>query len=417
MAIQSDQLKSASHKKYSYGISYFISLCDMCYGLVFQPEILIVLFLLIVILIVLWHQVLSIFMNDYNPTTLSLAPSEHDGPGSGLVGYKFILIWSGCFGVKDCGWGGSSYFFKNAGCPEHRCMVITDRRQLSKSDVVIFHVRDMRFILFTLDVPTRHDPSQVWVFFSHESPYSTYVPNTFIHSTSSLVYLDGMFNATMTYMRESDFFLPYITYAAINQTSSNFNLKLNKTRLTLWLVSNCRSDSGRAEYVTELKKYIKVDVFGDCGDPDPCKRNNTCVRALIQQYKFYLAFENAECRDYITEKFWRSLDYGVVPVVLGAAMAEYEALAPPSSFIHVDNFTSIKALADYLLYLDQNPAIYNKYLEWKRNYEITGRASQPGLCHLCAVAHNKSLLSRHPYKISEWYSVKRLCRKTERVHT
>ena len=41
----------------------------------------------------------------------------------------------------------------------------------------------------------------------------------------------------------------------------------------------------------------------------------------------------------------------MVPVVLGTTVSHYEKIAPPNSFIHVDNFTSPKALADYLHYL------------------------------------------------------------------
>ncbi|KAK2168924.1 hypothetical protein LSH36_13g14027 [Paralvinella palmiformis] len=409
------RVQSAGQKRRSYCLSYFISLCDVFYGRIFEPEIFLVLVILIVLFIVIWHHVLSIFVGEMKPTSIELLPSQPDGPGNRLEGYKFILIWSGCFGVKDCGWGGSSYFFANIGCPEERCMVITDRNQLARADVVVFHVRDMRFVLFTLDVPSHRDPDQVWVFFTHESPYNTYVSSGFLPTTNTLTYLDGMFNATMTYMRESDFFLPYISYSPINRSLESYTVVPDKSRQVLWLVSNCKSDSRRSEYVVVLKQYIQVDVYGNCGKADPCRGNATCSNALIEQYKFYLAFENAECRDYVTEKFWRSLRHGVVPVVLGATVAEYEALAPPNSFLHVDNFTSIRSLADYLLYLDRNPAAYGRYLEWRRHFEISSRASDLALCRMCSVAHNKSLLRRQSYKISEWYSVKRLCRKTDRT--
>ena len=36
------------------------------------------------------------------------------------------------------------------------------------------------------------------------------------------------------------------------------------------------------------------------------------------QYKFSFATENALCTDYITEKLWRALTVGSVPVVLGS---------------------------------------------------------------------------------------------------
>ena len=38
---------------------------------------------------------------------------------------------------------------------------------------------------------------------------------------------------------------------------------------------------------------------------------------IILFVQFYLAFENSHCQDYITEKFWRALDKGIVPIVMG----------------------------------------------------------------------------------------------------
>lgn len=39
---------------------------------------------------------------------------------------------------------------------------------------------------------------------------------------------------------------------------------------------------------------------------------------LQAQYKFTLALENAVCNDYITEKLWRPLEAGSVPIVFGS---------------------------------------------------------------------------------------------------
>jgi len=39
---------------------------------------------------------------------------------------------------------------------------------------------------------------------------------------------------------------------------------------------------------------------------------------MMSKYKFALAMENAVCDDYITEKIWRPLMLGVVPVIYGS---------------------------------------------------------------------------------------------------
>ena len=55
-------------------------------------------------------------------------------------------------------------------------------------------------------------------------------------------------------------------------------------------------------------------MLGNCNKThgDPCHRDYRCLRKLKSQYRFYLAFENALCQEYITEKFWKALNEGMV---------------------------------------------------------------------------------------------------------
>jgi hypothetical protein len=57
------------------------------------------------------------------------------------------------------------------------------------------------------------------------------------------------------------------------------------------------------------------------------------ILQLVGKYKFALAFENAVCRDYITEKFWRPLKVGTVPIVYGSDRFQVEYLRVPSCTI------------------------------------------------------------------------------------
>ncbi len=48
--------------------------------------------------------------------------------------------------------------------------------------------------------------------------------------------------------------------------------------------------------------------------------NRDCEVSLLSEYKFYLAFENSFCEDYVSEKFWNALRRSVVPIVMGGCV-------------------------------------------------------------------------------------------------
>ena len=73
----------------------------------------------------------------------------------------------------------------------------------------------------------------------------------------------------------------------------------------VWIVSNCKTQSKREEYMDELSKYIKVDVFGKCGNfTHKCHNylNGSCTNNMMEGYKFYFAAENSLCKEYFTGK-------------------------------------------------------------------------------------------------------------------
>ena len=55
-----------------------------------------------------------------------------------------------------------------------------------------------------------------------------------------------------------------------------------------------------------MKKWIPIDQFGSCSKKH-CNKYEECFDSIGTKYKFYLAFENSLCEDYITEKFWNML--------------------------------------------------------------------------------------------------------------
>ena len=74
----------------------------------------------------------------------------------------------------------------------------------------------------------------------------------------------------------------------------------------------------------------------------------------------------------------------IVPIVMGARPEDYQKVAPPHSYIHVDDFDSPQQLAEYLHKLDQNDDLYNEYFLWKR----AGTMIETHYwCRLCSLAH------------------------------
>ncbi len=70
--------------------------------------------------------------------------------------------------------------------------------------------------------------------------------------------------------------------------------------------------------------------------------------------------------------------------MLGAHPNDYKYAAPsPHSYIHVEDFSSVKELANYLTFLDQNDDLYNEYFTWKGTGEIVNGHTDL-FCRFCA---------------------------------
>ena len=155
---------------------------------------------------------------------------------------------------------------------------------------------------------------------------------------------------------------------------------------------------------------LQVDIFGACGDKQCPRNSDNCYDKLNTEYKFYLAFENSNCVDYITEKFYvNGLKYNVLPIVMGARKQDYLRVAPHKSFIHVDDYDGPGALAKYLKMLDEDDVRYNEYFQWKGTGEMINTKF---FCRLCSLLHDstvRSESSRHYQDINKWWRGRGTC--------
>ncbi len=145
-------------------------------------------------------------------------------------------------------------------------------------------------------------------------------------------FLDDKFNLAATYRSTSDFYSPHAFESHLLwQNNPNFDPNFDnydtKTDFAAIIVSNCyQSSSGRLEYVFEMRKYVAVKIYGKCGEEYPSSFKNGTpgdFKTIIgNEFKFYLSFENAFCKDYITEKFFIILRYNIIPIVMGSGIHE-----------------------------------------------------------------------------------------------
>ncbi len=135
----------------------------------------------------------------------------------------------------------------------------------------------------------------------------------------------------------------------------------------------------RRNYINELSKFMSVQIYGLIGKR--CPGNQNCREFISNKYMFFLAFENSVCRDYITEKFFNTVKFNVVPVVMGGG--DYSYYIPKSGFINALDFQSPADLATFLVGLSKDKDAYNSYFKWKNYIEFRKPIIQAFFCEMC----------------------------------
>ena len=186
----------------------------------------------------------------------------YNGNQSYRNGYKYmtapaikqILLYNSFCGDKTWSLLGNTF----DKCPVSNCHITNDASALETSDVILFHIPNLRERRF----PDYERPSnQRWVFFMLESEAYMY-----IHK-GNMAYAShpwkSAFNWTMTYRPDSDITM---YYGEIEEREDIFpknhlSIAKSKTKSVAWLVSHCDTASKREQYVAELAKHIPVNIW------------------------------------------------------------------------------------------------------------------------------------------------------------
>ena len=195
-------------------------------------------------------------------------------------------------------------------CNVDKCRFTSSWSDLKGADAIYMenqhHLENIDNDLMFMKINSAIKP-KITISFQIESPQA--VPQLITASTKVKL------NWTASYRTDSVLNTPYERFTPfLNATGlvkhPGQNYAEGKTKMAAWFVSNCNAGNKRNNYVDELEKYINVDVYGLCGIPCPKNDNNgekNCLNQLDTDYKFYLAFENSNCKDYVTEKVYTAL--------------------------------------------------------------------------------------------------------------
>ena len=312
---------------------------------------------------------------------------------------KVILFWNAFFKADDYRFGVGNEPFLRRGCRVSSCETTTSRTKLQDADVVVFH--GPRIDDFP---PPIRPPGQIYVYVQEKPNYNP--------SVAHMSILDGHMNITMTNRRDSDIEFPHARVVIDEDKTKSKRGRVDprsRPRAAVWVVHRCSTPSRREWYVRELKKYFDVDIFGGCSDTkcpeEEGEDDQECLNFFQENYLFYLALEYDVCRDYVSEKIYKSFKKQIVPIVFGGA--NYSYAAPPKSVIDIRNFPHPKDLAEYLQYLSNDEDAYNEYLEWKNtNYDmVVGREEILGenFCRLCEIIHDPSYQYRDYSNLKGWW--------------
>ena len=327
-------------------------------------------------------------------------------------------------------------------CAYSNCKYTCDKSKdiIKDADALIFHQRDLesefrykykfdydKWLANTEQLPFKtvndklnNNPNQIWILWNDES---TRIDKNFNK-------LSNLFNWTLSFKTNAEiyegsygYFLNRFNQTHLITSNDYYNIKkqiyLNDFKFRknsiLWFVSNCKSKY-RLYIALEISKYYPLYIYGNCNVLDDlinskslpnykleypylnyvplkgsnCKRGSNCELDKLKSFKYYLAFENINCKDYVSEKLWKSLNNNLIPILLQPNKDSYlRYKIPDESIIHLnDDFNNnVKLLVDHLHKIDSSFELYFKYLKWTNLYLQTIDSSlylEPHrMCQLC----------------------------------
>lgn len=151
------------------------------------------------------------------------------------------------------------------------------------------------------------------------------------------------------------------------------------------VLGKCDHNSLAFKAISQIENLgISIAKFGACfGVPEP--RN---IVETFSKFKFVLAFEQVIEVDFVTSFYFRALESGSIPVVIGAPnIKQFEPQL--NSVLHITSLSSIPEVVDQMKRLSLDTQAYNDMLSWKRSVpsesfiSLVDLSTVHSLCRLC----------------------------------
>ena len=227
---------------------------------------------------------------------------------------------------------------------------------------------------------------KLWVMFTGESP-GVY----FNYNRYAMEYLNGSINVVMNYQRSATVRAPYGYSRLLAGPRDDIpsDIQMARPNVAVIVYSNCDAVL-RNQRLNQLRAHIQIDEMGKCGSvrDEVCDaRRPECYENLAKRYLFYIAIENSDCEDYVTEKAWaNSLRAGMVPIVWEANV-DYAAILPHRSYVSITDYASVEEAARVINEMALHPHLYRRYHEWRKDTEVVVPTPMQHGVALCEFAH------------------------------
>jgi hypothetical protein len=336
---------------------------------------------------------MSFFLLLFNLLNVIFGYAVHKQPN---YNDKHVILWWTTVYAKN---SFENYTINYCGEDSPVCVMTHERKYLKETNTILFHAWDIE------DWPFRnYEAKKNWVLFSQEPPdrYPGFNDPS----------IEAKFDFAMTFRLNSAFPVPFFSkdsVAVVMKPLDEITAPEGRSNTVpvVWIASNCHSKNGRPYLVKEMMNLgLKIDSYGKCmnnkaSDPElEHKDIYTRTFDILKRYKFYLAFENTNCRDYVTEKLHNSLAAGAIPIVLG--QKDYSKFLPThDAAIHVDDFYSVQELVEYIKKVDSDDELYRKHHAYRTDHSLITPVfkktwledfplgDRHGFCKLCEYSVNQ----------------------------